>query len=66
MGYQIIPSDSAHEDSYRSLYEGNHGDYYFSLLPFSVPLPLFTVPIRNPLGNSVLSLKTLYNFRGVY
>ena len=66
MGYQIILSDSAYGDSHPSLYEGNNWDYYFSLLPFSVPLPLFTVPNENSLGNSVLSLKAFYTFQGVY
>ena len=66
MGYQVIPSDSTHKDSYPSLYEANHGDYYLSFLPLSVPLSLFTVPNGNPLGNSVLSLKALYTFWGVY
>ena len=66
MGYQVIPSDSARGDFHLPLYEDNHGDYYFSLLPLSVPFPLFTIPNGNPLGNSVLSLKVLYTFQRVY
>ena len=60
MGYQVISSDSAHGDSHSSLYEGDHQDYHFSLLPPGVPVPLFTVPNGNPLWDSILNFKALY------
>ena len=66
MGYQVIPSDFAQGDSHPFLYEGNHRDSYFSLLPLGVPAPLFTVPNGNPLWDSILSFKVLYTLCGVY
>jgi len=44
MGSNIIPGYDAHRDSHPALYEGNHRDYYFSLLHIFVPLSLFIVP----------------------
>ena len=66
MSNQVIPSYSTDRDSYPSLYKGDHKDYYFSLLPYSVPFPLFAIPNRNPRWNSILSFKALYTLWGVY
>ena len=63
MSYQVIPSDSTRGNSHSSLYESNHRDYHFSLLPFSEPIPLFTISNGNPLWDSISSFKALW---GVY
>ena len=44
MGPKVIPGYSIHGNSHPSLYEGNHWDHNFSLLPFFVPLSLLIVP----------------------
>ena len=62
MSYQVIPSDSAYGDSHPSLYESNHRDYNFSLIPLGIPIPLFIVPNGNPLWDSILSFEALYTF----
>ena len=48
MSYQVIPSDSTYGDSHSSLYEGNHQGYHLSLLPLSIPIPLFTISNGDP------------------
>ena len=59
MGSNIILGYDAHRDSHPALYEGNHRDYYFSLLPVSVPLPLFTIPNTYPWRNPILGSEVL-------
>ena len=66
MGPKIVSSNSTHRDPYPSFYEGNHWDYYFSLLPIFVPLPLFIVPYTYFRRDPILGLKILYSFLGVY
>ena len=66
MGPKIIPGYGANRDSHPALYEGNHRDHYFSLLPVSVPLPLFTIPNTYSWKDPILSPKALYSLLGVY
>ena len=37
---KVIPGYDAHENSHPALYEGNHRDYHFSILPFLMPFSL--------------------------
>ena len=66
MGPNVIPSNGAHGDFHPTFYEGNHGDYYLSLLPIFMSLPLFTVPNAYFCKNPVTSPKVLYPLLGVY
>ena len=66
MGSKIIPSDRAHKDPHPPFYKSDYWDYYFSLLPIFVPLPLFTVPYTYFRRDPILGLKILYSFLGVY
>ena len=66
MGPKIIPGYGAHGDSHPALYEGNHRDYYLSLLPVFVPLSLFIVPNIYFQGDPILSPKVFYPLLGVY
>ena len=66
MSPEVIPSDHTHWDSHPSLYEGNHPDYYFSLLPIGVPIPFLTIPNGDSWWDPILSFKALYILHGVY
>ena len=66
MGPKIIPGYSAHGDPHPTLYEGNHWDYYLSLLPVFMPLSLFTVPDAYAWRDPILSPKVLYPLLRVY
>ena len=62
----LIPNDCAYGDSHPSLYEGNHRDYHFPLLPLSMSIPFFTVSNEDSWGDSILSFKALYTLCRVY
>ena len=66
MGPKIIPGYGAYEDFHPALYEGNHQDYYLSLLSVFAPLSLFIVPNAYSWRDPILSPKFLYSFLGVY
>ena len=66
MGPKVIPSNDAHGYSHPAFYKGNHGNYYLSLSPTFVPLPLLTVPNAYSWENPVTSPKVLYPLLGVY
>ena len=66
MSSKVVPIDGTHGNSHPNLYEGNHWDYYFSLLPIFMPLPLFTVPNAYFLRDPILSFKAHYSLLKVY
>ena len=66
MGPKVVPGDSPHRDSHPPFYEGNHWDYYFSLLPIFVPLSLCAIPNAYSLRDPILNPKVLYSLFGVY
>ena len=66
MGHKIVSSNGTYTDSHPFFYEGNHWDYYFSLLPIFEPLPLFTVPHIYYRMDPILGTKVLYSLLGVY
>ena len=65
MGHKIVSSNSTHRDPHPSFYEGNHWDYYFSLLPIFVPLTLVTVSYTYSKRDPILGPKALYSLLGV-
>ena len=66
MGPKVVPGNSTHKDCHPSFYEGNHRDYYLSLLPVFVSLPLFTIPNAYSWRDSIPSPKALYSLLGVH
>ena len=66
MSAKVVPSYVAYGNSHPTLYEGNHWDHYFSLLPFFVPLSLLTVSNERSWKNPIQSSKTLYSLLRVY
>ena len=43
MSPKVVLGYGAHRNSHPTLYEGNHWDYHFSLLPFLMPFSLLTM-----------------------
>ena len=41
---KVVPRHWPHRDSYAILYEGDHGDHYFTPLPHKMSLTFFTIP----------------------
>ena len=66
MGPKVILGDSAHRDSYPSLYEGNHWDYHLSLFSSLIPLPFLIIPKWHSRRNPILGSKILHILRRVY
>ena len=66
MSSKVIPSDDTHGNSHPILYEGNHWDYHFSLLPFFMPLSFLTVSNAYSWRGPILNPRALYSFLEVY
>ena len=66
MSPKIVSSNCTHRDCHPSIYEGDHRDYYLTLLPFLKPLSFLTVPNVYVWWDPVLSPKGCYSPLRVY
>ena len=66
MGLKVVPDNNTPRDCHPSFYEGNHRDYYLSLLPVFMSLPLFTVRNSYSWSDPILSPKAFNSLLGVY
>ena len=66
MGSKVISGNGAYRDSHPALYEGNHWDYYLSLLPIFMLLTFFAIPNTYTWRDPILNLKILNPLLKVY